>query len=165
MDKAGSKNPGRHNGRSSSSKAGVNGESRFDFVIPSDPQAAEDVQDQILADIRRRGYDGHAVFAIKLALAEGIINAINHGNHKDPNKKVHVEATVTPKEAIIVIEDEGPGFDRCNVPNPTLPENLEKCNGRGIHLIESYMNEVEYTRGGRRVRMMKRNEPDVLPRS
>jgi serine/threonine-protein kinase RsbW len=164
MDKAGSKKHGKLNGRPSSSIGGVNGESRFEFTIPSDTKAAEDVQEQILADIHRRHYDGHAVFAIKLSLTEAMVNAIRHGNRMDPKKKVHVEATVTPKEVVIVIEDEGPGFDRCGVPNPTLPENLEKCNGRGIHLIESYMNEVEYSHGGRRLRMMKRNEPDVLPR-
>jgi serine/threonine-protein kinase RsbW len=163
MDKAGSKNRGRHNGHSH--PASANGSSRFDFTIPSNDQhARDDVEEQILSDIRRRGYNGDAVFAIKLALEEAMTNAIKHGNRLDPRKKVHVEATVTPKEAVIVIEDEGPGFDRCVVPNPTLVENLEKCSGRGIHLIEAYMNEVEYTRGGRRVRMLKRNEPDVLPR-
>jgi len=51
------------------------------------------------------------------------------------------------------------------VPDPTLPENLEKCGGRGIHLMEAYMNKVEWSRGGRRVRMVKRNEPDVIPRA
>ena len=161
MDKAGSKNRGKHNGRS-----GVNGEPRrFDFTIRSDDQDARDgVQEQILGDVRRRGYNGDAVFAIKLALEEAITNAIRHGNRQDPKKKVHVEAIVSATEAVIEVEDEGPGFERCCVPNPTLPENLEKCSGRGIHLIEAYMNEVEYTRGGRRLRMLKRNEPDTHPR-
>jgi serine/threonine-protein kinase RsbW len=159
MDKAGSKNRARHNGRSR-----VNGHSRFDFIIPSDRHASEDIQEQILDDVRRHGFNGDAIFAIKLALEEAMMNAIKHGNRGDTSKKVHVEATVTSKEAEIVIEDEGPGFERCVVPNPTLPENLEKCNGRGIHLIEAYMNEVEYSRGGRRVRMLKRNEPDTHPR-
>ena len=164
MDKAGSKNRGKHNGRSH--PGGANGSSRqFEFTIRSDDQDARDlVEEQILNDIHRRGYNGDAVFAIKLALEEALTNAIRHGNRQDPHKKVHVQAIVSSTEAVIEIEDEGPGFDRCQVPNPTLPENLEKCSGRGIHLIEAYMNEVHYSQGGRRVKMVKRNEPDTLPR-
>ena len=60
--------------------------------------------------------------------------------------------------AEIIIEDEGPGFDRKHVPDPTLEENLEKCSGRGILLIGAYMDFVEWTNGGRCLRMIKRNE-------
>jgi serine/threonine-protein kinase RsbW len=98
-------------------------------------------------------------------LVEAMLNADKHGNRRDPRKKVRVEATVTPREAEIVVEDEGAGFKRAAVPDPTLPENLEKSGGRGIHLMEAYMNKVEWSHGGRRVRMVKRNEPDVLPRA
>jgi hypothetical protein len=76
----------------------------------------------------------------------------------DPKKHVKIEASVTPKQAEIVIEDEGPGFDRKAVPDPTLDENIEKCSGRGILLMESYMNCVEWTKGGRRVRLVKKKE-------
>ena len=31
--------------------------------------------------------------------------------------------------------------------------------------MEAYMNQVEWSHGGRRVRMVKRNEPDTLPRA
>ena len=75
----------------------------------------------------------------------------------DPRKKVHVEAKVTPKQAEIVIEDEGPGFDRTCVPDPTADENLCKCSGRGILLIESFMDKVQWSHGGRRVKLVKKN--------
>ena len=58
----------------------------------------------------------------------------------------------------IEIEDEGPGFDRSSVPDPTSEENLERLHGRGILLMEAYMDKVEYSQGGRRVRMVKKNE-------
>jgi serine/threonine-protein kinase RsbW len=169
MDKAGSKHRGRGIGRTgpngpNGAGGSLNGESHFEFVIPSDYPPSRDVQDAILKDIHRRGYNSHAIFAIKLALEEAMMNAIKHGNRLDPKKKVHIEATVSTSQTEIVIEDEGPGFTRRGIPDPTLPENLEKCSGRGIHLIEAYMNQVEWTRGGRRLRMIKRNEPDVHPR-
>ena len=156
MQRSGSKARGR-------GEAG-NGSARFEFTIPSEYQASQEVQDKIMHDVNRRGFNSQTVFAIKLALEEAMMNAIKHGNKRDGKKLVHVEANVNSHQAEIVVEDQGPGFNRRSVPDPTLPENLEKCSGRGIHLIEAYMNEVEWSKGGRRVRMIKRDEPDVLPR-
>ena len=55
------------------------------------------------------------------------------------------------------IARQGKGFRRSNVPDPCSAENIEKCSGRGILLMEAYMDKVEYSRGGRRVRMIKKN--------
>ena len=133
-------------------------------TIPSDYNAGREVQERILQDVERHGYSNDTAFAIRIALEEALVNAIKHGNRLDPSKKVHVESRVTPKRAEITIEDEGPGFDRASVPDPTLEENLDKCSGRGILLMEAYMNRVEWSRGGRRVHMVKKNEADLLPR-
>jgi serine/threonine-protein kinase RsbW len=141
-----------------------NGASHYDFVIPSEYKASQEVQNKIMNDVHHRGYNGQTVFAIKLALEEAMMNAIKHGNKLDQQKKVHIEASVNSQQTEIVVEDEGMGFTRKMVPDPTLPENLEKCSGRGIHLIEAYMHEVEWSHGGRRVRMVIRDGPDVLPR-
>jgi serine/threonine-protein kinase RsbW len=116
------------------------------------------VKSRVLRDVDRCGYDENSQFAINIALEEGMINAIKHGNKQDPAKKVHIEATVSPRRAVIIIEDEGPGFTRNDVPDPTLEENLCKCSGRGILLMESYMNSVKYTKHGRRVRMIRINQ-------
>jgi serine/threonine-protein kinase RsbW len=134
------------------------------FVIPSDFTAGHEVQKRILDGVASHGFDDQSQFAIKLALEEAMINAIKHGNKLDPNKKVTIKAKVTPKMCQIVIEDQGPGFKRSDVPDPTAEENLEKCSGRGILLMEAYMSEVAWDRGGRRVTMMKKNEDNVLPR-
>jgi len=132
-------------------------------TIPSLYPAGQDVQNRILNAVEKIGFTPHSTFAIKLALEEAMINAIKHGNKLDPTKSVHIHAKVTPKVAEITIEDEGPGFDRAAVPDPTLEENREKCSGRGILLIESYMNSVKWSHNGRRLRMVKRNgeEPGV----
>ncbi len=114
----------------------------------------------ILADVKKAGFDHHCFFAIKLALEEALVNAIKHGNRLDPEKTVVITASVTPRRAEITIEDQGPGFERTSVPDPTCDENLEKCSGRGILLIESYMNRVRWDRGGRRLKMVKDNKPD-----
>jgi serine/threonine-protein kinase RsbW len=138
---------------------------RLVFNIPSDLGAGRAVQKQILDDVRRHGVGGNTFFAINLALEEALTNAIRHGNRLDPKKNVHVEAEVTPNRVEILIEDDGPGFDRNAIPDPTAEENLEKCSGRGILLIEAYMSNVFWERGGRRLRMIKEIEPQPAPKT
>ena len=133
------------------------------FTIPSDFTSGRDVQRQVMAAVARNGFDDDNTFAVRIALEEALVNAIKHGNRLDPAKKVRVQATVTPQRAEISIEDEGPGFDRAGVPDPTCDENICRPSGRGILLIESYMNDVRWDRGGRRINMVKRNEPGTLP--
>ena len=130
------------------------------FVIDSDLDQGREVQKQVLRAVQDHGFEGQNYFAITLALEEAVTNAIKHGNKLDKSKKVRVDVNVTRKQFEIEIEDEGKGFDRTSVPDPTTVENLEKCSGRGILLIEAYMNSVTWDRGGRRVRMLKLNEPE-----
>jgi serine/threonine-protein kinase RsbW len=148
--------------RATSSGSGprvINGKSdKFAFTFPSNYDQGHTVQKTILASAEQHGFAGDSFFALRIALEEALVNAIKHGNRLDPQKKVHVEARVTAKRAEITVEDEGPGFNRRDVPDPTLGDNLHKCSGRGILLIEAYMNEVTWDRGGRRLRMVKENE-------
>jgi len=158
--------------RRTSHSASGNGE--FHFIIPSasvtrirDQKERETayfgegrtVQKEILDAIEDAGFDPDSVFAVKLALEEALINAIKHGNKFDPKKRVHVDALINQREAKITIEDEGPGFNRATVPDPTAEENLTKCSGRGLLLMETYMTSVEYSNKGRKVHMVKRREP------
>jgi serine/threonine-protein kinase RsbW len=163
MGVAGSNRHGDRHPPRSGDEGGIGGQrgGRRVFSIPSDYAAGRAVQNQILDEVRRNGFKGNSYFAINLALEEAITNAIRHGNKLDPKKKVHVETKVSAKRAEIVVEDEGPGFKRDDIPDPTAHENLEKCSGRGILLIEAYMSRVTWDRGGRRVRMIKMNEPEA----
>jgi len=151
--------------RAAAASAKNDGKSPLKFEIPSDFKHQHEVQTAILKEVARRGFNSQSTFAIKLALEEAMINAVKHGNKLNPKKKVKIEAKITPAQAEIVIEDQGPGFDRSSVPDPTKEENLEKCSGRGILLMEAYMNSVRWSNGGRKVKMIKKNEADVLPRN
>ena len=135
------------------------------FVIPSDLQRGREVQDAILAACKEAAFTDDAFFAVKLALDEAVTNAIKHGNKLDANKSVEVVARVTPESAHVEVRDEGPGFVRRRVPDPLLEENLDKCSGRGLLLIEAYMSQVSWSEDGRTIRMTKRNsnEPPTVP--
>ena len=167
MGVAGSRHPGKKHPagptrggrlpRARSAAAGAAAEPMV-FVIPSDPTATRDVQQQVVGRAQAMGYDEQDVFAIRLALEEGMMNAIKHGNKLDRSKTVRIEAKVTPATVEITVEDQGPGFQRTAVPDPCCEENLLKCSGRGILLMEAYMDKVQYSRGGRRVKMVKRKQ-------
>lgn len=131
------------------------------FTIASDFESSRDVQQQIMAEVEKLGYCEPARFAIKLALDEALVNAIKHGNGLDKAKMVQVQADIGPERADFVIEDQGKGFDRDCVADPRCEENLEKCCGRGILLIEAYMTRVVWSDEGRRCTMHRLNGPDA----
>lgn len=128
------------------------------LVTQSDLTAVRAVEPPILAELRRHRYTDEAVFAVRLALEEALANAVNHGNRRDASKRIRVEYRVDGRQAVIRIRDEGPGFRRGEVADPTSPENIEKPCGRGIMLMEAYMNRIRWNRKGNQVEMVKRNE-------
>ena len=106
-------------------------------------------------------YSGDDLFAVHLAMEEAIINAVKHGNKLDASKSVSVEYDVSPERIDISVSDEGRGFDPSHLADPRLGENIYKMGGRGVLLIKSYMDEVEYSRTGNTVRMIKFNSRHV----
>ena len=128
------------------------------LVTRSDLAAARKVEPIVLAELQRNHYSEEAIFAVRLALEEALANAINHGNCCDRTKAVRIDYRVDPRQAIIRVQDEGPGFSRDGVPDPTARENLEKPCGRGIMLMEAYMTRVHWNKRGNQVEMIKRKE-------
>jgi serine/threonine-protein kinase RsbW len=106
--------------------------------------------------MRVLGYPGKDIFAARLALGEAVINAFRHGNQGDPGKVVRVAYLVTPDEAIVEVEDEGPGFDPSEVPDPRMPETCQRVTGRGLFLMRVYMSGVTFNRQGNRVTLCRR---------
>jgi len=90
---------------------------------------------------------------ILIALTEAVNNAITHGNQLDPGKKVNLEYESTHTGLSFTIKDEGDGFDYKDIPDPTLPENIEKINGRGVFLMQSLADEVSFDNNGASVNL------------
>jgi CheY-like chemotaxis protein len=116
-----------------------------------------------------------------VALHEALTNAILHGNlgvgselrETDEKKyhrlieerqsiapyrdrRVYLTASLTRKEAKFVIRDEGDGFDPATLPDPTDPSNLGHVSGRGLLLIQTFMDHVEHNEKGNQITMIKR---------
>jgi serine/threonine-protein kinase RsbW len=126
-----------------------------DLLIPSDTSEARRIQDQIDHLLKVHQFGEREVFGIRLAVEEALVNAIKHGNQMDPSRKVRVAFQVSWEKFEVLIADEGEGFDPCEVPDPTAPENLERPCGRGIMLMRHYMTTVTYNQRGNVVSMSK----------
>jgi serine/threonine-protein kinase RsbW len=89
------------------------------------------------------GFDEDEIPKIAMAVREGVVNAVLHGNAYDPGKKVKLDFERTSGDLVMTIRDQGKGLDLSRIPDPLAPENLLKTSGRGIFLIRSFMDEVE----------------------
>lgn len=86
---------------------------------------------------------------VLIAVTEAVNNAIQHGNLFNNELEVNVAVGNKPEEFCFIIKDQGRGFDFENLPDPTAPENIEKENGRGIFLMRSLADDVEFEDNGK----------------
>ena len=94
---------------------------------------------------------------ILVSAMEAVNNAILHGNKSNPEKIVNIEITYEKKELKIKVTDEGSGFRPEEVPDPTIPENIEALNGRGIYLMSHLADNIKYNKKGNEVTMTFKN--------
>lgn len=90
---------------------------------------------------------------IMIAVTESVNNAIRHGNALQNNKNVFISLNLEQDIITFTVQDQGPGFDYDNLPDPTSPENLDKPGGRGIFLMKHLADEVKFKDEGRLVEM------------
>ena len=88
---------------------------------------------------------------ILIALSEAVNNAIIHGNKNVVEKEALVEAFFDNNLLVFTVTDQGEGFNFLNLPDPTLPENLEKPQGRGVFLMNHLSDSVVYQEPGNSV--------------
>jgi serine/threonine-protein kinase RsbW len=75
---------------------------------------------------------------------EAAINAIRHGNHEAPGTQVHVVLEAHPDGIRAWVRDEGEGFDPKDAPDPTTEDHILMTSGRGLLMIRSFVDDVEF---------------------
>ncbi|HLN33335.1 MAG TPA: response regulator [Gemmataceae bacterium] len=152
------------------------------FVLENDTSLIPSLIGHLETNLTRMKLcDENGLIRVAVALREALINAIHHGNLEVPSRlreqddklyyrqvdarrqqepyqdrRVHVLARESHREAVYVIRDEGPGFDPTSLPDPTDPSNLERVSGRGLLLIRTFMDEVHHNKAGNEITMVKR---------
>ena len=103
------------------------------------------------------GFQEDEVMQISMAVREGAVNAVLHGNAYAPDKKVVLAFERNGEDLVITIRDQGRGINLNEIPNPLAPENLLKTSGRGIFLMRSFMDVVEIrpSQTGTEVKLIK----------
>jgi len=134
------------------------GSARLDFLIPSDLSYVLGVNHLISLLLKEFSFPpADTRINIPLACDEAITNAIVHGNKSDPNKKVSLQIYISSSRIKLRVKDQGEGFDVDRVQNPLEGENLMRSSGRGVYLMKSIMDSVEFKDGGRVLEMEKAN--------
>ncbi len=129
---------------------------RFEITLAADVDAVSPGVDGVMKLIREMGWAAGKEHAVETALREALANAIIHGCKNDPTKKVQCCVACDDSSGmLVVVRDPGEGFDPASLPNPTLGQNVYSEQGRGIFLINQFMDEVRYERGGTEIHMRK----------
>jgi anti-sigma regulatory factor (Ser/Thr protein kinase) len=117
---------------------------------------------------------------VGVALEEALLNAAYHGNLEVKSelreqdctlyydlarertrmrpyceRSIYVDVDLTEDRVRYVVRDEGPGFDPRTLPDPTDPANIDRPCGRGLLLMRTFMDDVEYNGTGNEVTMTK----------
>jgi CheY-like chemotaxis protein/anti-sigma regulatory factor (Ser/Thr protein kinase) len=158
--------------------------SRSVFQINNDSELITSLVGHLQENVSHMGICDEAErIRFGVALEEALVNAMYHGNlevdsslkeegsevyeslvqqrRREPpygNRTIEIQAELCHTEAVVTVTDEGPGFDPASLPDPTDPENLDKVSGRGVLLMRTFMDDVEFSDSGNRVVMTKRRK-------
>jgi len=152
--------------------------SDFEFVLDNDIDLIEpliDMIQEILSSLEV--FDHRCQVQLGVALENALTNAMFRGNlgmtreafpvlsrdaiaarskeESYANRKVHFHALITPEKVEFKIRDEGDGFDTSQLPDASDPESFRDGIGRGLVLIQAFMDEVNFTDSGRQLEMSK----------
>jgi serine/threonine-protein kinase RsbW len=113
---------------------------------PSTLESVDEAEAGIVMAAGHAGFDEEDQHRIGMAVRECMVNAVVHGNRYNRNKKVRVHAALSVvKEAeslVVRIADEGEGFEIEAVPDPLHANNLLRHSGRGLFLMDAFMDEM-----------------------
>jgi serine/threonine-protein kinase RsbW len=119
-------------------------ENRGSMTLESELASVDPVEVKAEQLAREAGFDDDASSQIAMVVREAVINAILHGNKRDPAKQVQVNFELSDEALRIRVADQGPGLDPDTVPDPLAPENILRSSGRGIFLMRAIMDEVHF---------------------
>lgn len=117
----------------------------YDKTYKSNPEFLPEIENYIIDKISKLNLSHEMMNNIELAVAEAAANSILHGNKSDESKNVTIKIGITDSVLSISFKDEGTGFIPSEVPDPTKPENILKGSGRGIHIMKSLVDDLNYS--------------------
>jgi len=131
-------------------------EVRFRKSLPSTKQAINEAVRGALRVAKRCGCPEDQQADLEIALREALANAVIHGNAYHHFKRIYLRCYGAPRtKLLIVVRDEGDGFEPGEVPDPRDKDRVHLDHGRGLFLMRALMDYVEYRKKGREVVLFK----------
>lgn len=115
-----------------------------------------------------RGLDTDTVEELRVAILELGANAIEWGHGSDVRLPLRLSAKLFPDRLVVVVEDQGPGFQPDKVPDPSKDARMlqrqraasgKRPGGYGIALVRAVTDQLVYNERGNVVAMVKRLRP------
>jgi serine/threonine-protein kinase RsbW len=130
----------------------------LDILLESTLDSVDSAESLVLKTAREIGFEEDDLHDLGMAVREAMVNAVVHGNRYNLKKKVHLSVSQGTDRVSIQITDEGEGFERTELPDPLAEENLLRQSGRGLLLIQAFVDEFHMERVpplGTQIRMVK----------
>ncbi len=128
---------------------------RPSFLTLNSHDEIESVCAIILQNLDRKGYSNTDIIQAHQSIHEVLANAIQHGNKYNPDKKVVVLYKILLDNFTISVIDEGDGFNYKNLPDPLIRKNIRKNHGKGLFIVNQYMDDVSFNDKGNRIMIGK----------
>lgn len=119
-----------------------------EFRVPSEPGNERRAMDEVAAVVAGHGLSERKYERLKTAVAETMMNAIEHGNEFDPEKLARVEVSSSGEAFIIRVTDDGRGPLDVNREAPDIEAKLggeQTPRGWGLFLIKNMADEMNVT--------------------
>lgn len=129
----------------------------LDIVVESKIEVINSTVSKLMRILKKTCCGSYQEFAVQTGLREAMANAIIHGNRLDPAKKVRVRCGCNEScDVVIIVKDEGEGFDPASIPSPLTGTFLNSDHGRGLYLISAMMDDVRIEEHGTEIHMRKK---------
>ncbi|MEJ2269263.1 MAG: ATP-binding protein [Desulfobulbaceae bacterium] len=133
-------------------------EQLLELHLPNILGAEKEAIKKAVTIAEKLGFARDRIEDLKTALAEACINAIEHGNKFDQNKKVRVTLAANNKSLEVIVHDEGEGIDPKKIPTKRVRDDGLPCRrGYGVFLMSNLMNEFYFEKNpgkGNNVKML-----------
>jgi serine/threonine-protein kinase RsbW len=123
------------------------------IAINSDIENLRIVETLVDTLSKKLGISDEVYGKILISTVEAVNNAILHGNKGKKEKIVKIDFNADGNMFDVTVRDEGDGFEFNNIPDPTDPANIENLHGRGVFLMRSLADRIEFNDSGNEVRM------------
>jgi anti-sigma regulatory factor (Ser/Thr protein kinase) len=119
-----------------------------DFTIPSAPDNEREAMERVAAAVAGLDLPADRLERLKTAVGEATMNAMEHGNHYDPNLPVAIQVRASSERLTVSITDHGGGQEIPEADAPDLEAKLaglQSPRGWGLFLIRSMVDEMHVT--------------------